>query len=90
MKTEKDIHSHGVKYESRVKTTKNIYLPKNDGRFIPCSRTCLIAGQRVPLTKSVIVSDIESSPAILYCLLLSSKSSTNFAGNHPILYCMFF
>lgn len=63
-----------------------IYLPRNDGRFIPCSSTCLIAGQRVPRTKSVIVSDIESSPATLYCLLLSSKSSTNFAGNQPVIY----
>lgn len=65
-------------------------VPKNDGRFIPCSSTCLIAGQSVPLTKSVIVSDIESSPAILYCLLLSSNSSTNFAGNHPVIIFFFF
>lgn len=67
-----------------IKLLKLINLPKNEGRFIPCSSTCLIAGQSVPLTKSVIVSDMESSPATLYCLLLSSKSSTNFAGNHPI------
>lgn len=66
-----------------------MYLPKNDGRFIPCSSTCLIAGQRVPRTKSVIVSDIESSPATLYCLLLSSNSSTNLAGNHPLMILQF-
>jgi len=43
-----------------------------------------MAGQRVPLTKSVTTSDTLSSPAHEYCLLRSSSNSTNLAGNQPV------
>lgn len=62
---------------------RQIMKPKKVGLFMPCSSICLIAGHKVPLTKSVIFSVTESSPAIEYCLLRSSNSSTNLAGNHP-------
>lgn len=57
--------------------------PKNDGLFMPCSSTAFTVGHSVPLTKSVTASLTASSPAQVYCLLRSSSSSTNFAGNHP-------
>lgn len=64
-------------------TVQHANLPKMEAFFMPCSKTCLIVGARVPRTRCAMFSFIESSPALLYCLERSSSNCTNFAGNQP-------
>ena len=67
------------------KTIPHVHSPNSEVGLIPCKSIALIAGQRVPLTKSVTVLVTASSPALLYSLLRSSSISTNLAGNQPVV-----